>query len=137
MHPHAMGFDLYTPQGIRAGKDDGLMREVDIDQFARAHDEGATVVDVREAREYVAGHVPGAELIPMGHLPSQMSRLPKDEPVYLICRSGNRSLAMADLLIASGYDARSVAGGTVEWMRSGRPVVEGKETGRTFERSAS
>lgn len=113
------------------------MREVDIDQFAEAHAEGATVVDVREAREYVEGHVPGAELIPMGYVPSQMARLPKDEPVYLICRSGNRSLAMADFLIGSGYDARSVAGGTVEWARSGRELVPGREPGRTMERSAS
>ena len=113
------------------------MREVDIDQFAQAHAEGAAVVDVREAREYVAGHVPGAELIPMGYVPSQMARLPKDEPVYLICRSGNRSLAIADFLIASGYDARSVAGGTVAWVRSGRPVVEGREPGRVLEGSVS
>lgn len=113
------------------------MREVDIDRFAEAHAEGAKVVDVREAREYVEGHVPGAELIPMGYVPSQMARLPKDEPVYLICRSGNRSLAMADFLIASGYDARSVEGGTVEWARSGRELVAGREPGRTMERSAS
>ncbi len=112
------------------------MREVDIDQFAQAHAEGATVVDVREAREYVAGHVPGATLIPMGYLPSQMGTLSRDEPVYLICRSGNRSLAMADLLISSGYDARSVAGGTTAWVESGRPVVEGREPGRVQKRSA-
>jgi rhodanese-related sulfurtransferase len=112
------------------------MREVDIDQFAQAHAEGATVIDVREAREYVEGHVTGAELIPMGHVPGQMGRLSKGEPLYLICRSGNRSLAIADFLIASGYDARSVAGGTVAWVRSGRPVVEGREPGRTPERSA-
>ena len=106
------------------------MREVDIDQFAEAHAEGATVIDVREAREYVSGHVDGAELIPMGYVPSQMARLPRDEPVYLICRSGNRSLAIADFLRASGYDARSVAGGTVAWTRSGRSLVEGRESGR-------
>ncbi|HEX6246270.1 MAG TPA: rhodanese-like domain-containing protein [Nocardioidaceae bacterium] len=106
------------------------MREVDIDQFAQAHAEGATVIDVREAREYVSGHVDGAVLIPMGYVPSQMARLPKDEPLYLICRSGNRSLAMADFLRASGYDARSVAGGTVAWTRSGRPLVDGREPSR-------
>ena len=111
------------------------MREVDIDQFALAHEEGAVVVDVREPREYVSGHVPGATLIPMGYLPSQMAHLDREEPVYLICRSGSRSLAMADLLIASGFDARSVAGGTVAWVESGRPMVEGTEPGSPPERS--
>jgi rhodanese-related sulfurtransferase len=112
------------------------MREVDIDQFARAHADGATVIDVREPREYVEGHIPGATLIPMGHVPGQMSRLPKGEPVYLVCRSGNRSLALADLLISNGFDARSVAGGTVAWARSGRPVVTGQEPGEPSERSS-
>jgi rhodanese-related sulfurtransferase len=113
------------------------MREVALEEFARAHAEGADVVDVREAGEYVTGHVPGATLIPMGFLPGQMNRLDKDEPVYLICRSGNRSLAMADVLISAGYDARSVAEGTVGWARSGRPLVEGREPGRKPERSNS
>jgi rhodanese-related sulfurtransferase len=114
-----------------------VMREVDIDHFARAHAEGATVIDVREAREYVAGHVSGAELIPMGHLPGQMGRLSKDEPIYVICRSGNRSLAMADVMINAGFDARSVAGGTVAWARSGRPVVEGREATGADDRRVS
>lgn len=113
------------------------MREVDIDQFAQAYADGATVIDVREVREYVEGHVPGATLIPMGQLPGQAGRLPKDEPVYLICRSGNRSLAVADFLIANGVDARSVAGGTVAWARSGRPVLEGQETGEAPKGGAS
>ncbi len=103
------------------------MREVDIAQFARAHADGAVVVDVREPGEYVGGHVPGAQLIPMGHVPGEVERLPKHEPVYVICRSGSRSLAVADFLIAAGYDARSVAGGTVAWVEAGRPVVTGAE----------
>ena len=87
--------------------------------------DGATVVDVREPGEYVAGHVPGATLIPMGQLSSRLGELDKSRPVYLVCASGNRSAAMTDLLRASGYDAYSVAGGTSAWARSGRPVETG------------
>jgi rhodanese-related sulfurtransferase len=43
----------------------------------------------------------------------------------VICASGNRSLAMTDVLRHAGYDATSVAGGTTGWVRSGRPVEEG------------
>lgn len=99
------------------------MREVDLNSFAAARTGGAVVIDVREPMEYVMGHVPGAKLIPMGHLPSQLPELPKDAPVYLICASGNRSLAMADFLVRAGYDAWSVAGGTGAWSASGRPVT--------------
>jgi rhodanese-related sulfurtransferase len=105
------------------------MREVDLDTFASAYEHGAEVIDVREPMEYVAGHVPGARLIPMGQLPSRLAELPKGEPVYVICASGNRSLSMADFLASSGYDAWSVAGGTGLWMRTGRRVVAGMQAG--------
>jgi rhodanese-related sulfurtransferase len=49
-------------------------------------------------------------------------------PVYVICASGNRSLAAADYLIRTGIDARSVAGGTAAWQRAGLPVVRGTRT---------
>jgi rhodanese-related sulfurtransferase len=99
--------------------------EITIDRLAREQSGAATVVDVREPGEYAAGHVPGATLIPMGHLSSRLAELDKSRPVYLVCASGNRSAAMTDLLRAAGYDAYSVAGGTSAWARSGRPVEAG------------
>jgi rhodanese-related sulfurtransferase len=101
------------------------MREVDLTAFAAAHRDGVTVIDVREPFEYVAGHVPGATLIPLGQLSSRTARLPRGEPVYVICASGNRSLAAAQFLATVGIDAWSVAGGTGHWARAGRPIVRG------------
>ena len=101
------------------------MREVDQATFVRAHGDGAVVIDVREPDEYVAGHVPGADLVPLSRLTSAVERLPRGVPVYVICASGNRSLAAADFLAGAGVDAWSVAGGTGAWARSGRPVVYG------------
>src|SRR5450631_2229181 len=40
-------------------------------------------------------------------------------PVYLICASGNRSLAMTNVLVRAGYDAYLVIGGTCAWTRAG------------------
>jgi rhodanese-related sulfurtransferase len=102
----------------------GSTAEIDIEEFAAARHTG-TVVDVRERHEYVAGHVPGARLIPMGQLPAQLQGLDRSRPVYVICASGNRSLAMTALLRPAGFDAWSVAGGTTAWARSGRPVEGG------------
>jgi rhodanese-related sulfurtransferase len=99
--------------------------EITVDRLAREQSGGATVVDVREPGEYVAGHVPGTTLIPMGQLSSRLGELDNRRPVYLVCASGNRSAAMTDLLRAAGYDAYSVAGGTSAWARSGRPVETG------------
>ncbi len=98
--------------------------EIDIEQFAAARSSG-TVVDVREHHEFAAGHVAGAVPIPMGHLTARMHELDRTRPVYVICATGNRSLAMTDLLRSVGFDAWSVSGGTAAWARSGRPVEGG------------
>lgn len=96
--------------------------EIDIEQLERTRPGNATVVDVREPREYVSGHVPQAVLVPMGQLASRLGELDKERPVYVVCATGNRSAAMTDVLRAAGYDAYSVAGGTSAWARSGRPL---------------
>jgi rhodanese-related sulfurtransferase len=101
------------------------MSEVSLEQFAAAHADGATVIDVREPGECVGGHAPGAALMPMGQLPSCTSELDRSRPVYVICASGNRSGAMTDYLVHTRFDALSVAGGTAAWASTGRPVVTG------------
>jgi rhodanese-related sulfurtransferase len=98
--------------------------EIDVEELAERFDSG-TVVDVREPFEFVRGHVPGALPIPMGQLSARMAEIDKSRPVFVICATGNRSLAMTDLLRANGYDAVSVAGGTRDWAVSGRPIDGG------------
>ena len=100
-------------------------REVPQNVFAAAWQDGAYVVDVREPHEYVAGHVPGARLIPRSTLDRAAADLPHDLAVYVICASGNRSLRAATSLAAAGIDAVSVAGGTSAWQSAGRPIVVG------------
>ncbi|HSJ21296.1 MAG TPA: rhodanese-like domain-containing protein [Nocardioidaceae bacterium] len=101
------------------------MREVSTQAFASARADGAVAIDVREPGEYLAGHVPGARLMPMGEVAAGAAELPRDTPVFVICANGNRSLTIADLLIRRGYDARSVRGGTSAWESAGYPVVRG------------
>ena len=76
--------------------------EFDINQLADAANCGATVIDVRELSEYLAGHVPGAVLIPMGQLPGRTAELDRGAPVYVVCDSGNRSDAMTSFLRTAG-----------------------------------
>lgn len=101
------------------------MREISSHVFASARADGAFAIDVREPDEYVAGHVPGVRLMPTGEVPLRLAELPRTRPVYVICQSGNRSQAIADLLIRRGFDARSVTGGTSAWESLGYPVVRG------------
>lgn len=104
-----------------------MVPEVDLGAFAVAHAGGALVIDVREPCEYADGHVPGARLIPLAQLPQHAGDLPAGEPVYVICASGNRSWTAAQFLIQRGLDARSVTGGTGDWVTRGLPVVRGAQ----------
>lgn len=99
--------------------------EIGIDQLATAAQSGATVIDVREPKEYATGHVAGAKSVPMGQLPSRVDELDRAQPVYVICASGNRSAAMAAFLVQAGFQAWSVAGGTQAWAAAGHPLTTG------------
>ncbi|WP_326576088.1 rhodanese-like domain-containing protein [Streptomyces sp. NBC_00487] len=102
-----------------------MAREVTQEAFAVAWADGALVVDVREADEYAAGHVPGARLMALRTVPARCGELPTNRPVYVICASGNRSRSASDWMNSYGIDAYSVAGGTSAWARAGRPVAAG------------
>jgi rhodanese-related sulfurtransferase len=80
------------------------------------------VLDVREPDEYAAGHVPGAELVPLATVPLRLGELPVDRPVYVVCAVGARSAQAASFLAARGVDAVNVEGGTQAWVASGYPV---------------
>lgn len=81
------------------------------------------VVDVREAYEYAAGHVGPAESLPMSTLPTTYASLPKDEDLYVICQSGNRSLTVSTWLAQRGYRVTNVQGGTFAWQLAGLPLA--------------
>jgi len=102
-----------------------MVSEVSVDELEQARASGGLVVDVREPEEYAGGHVPGAQLMSLGDVPGRLHELPQDVPVYVICQSGGRSAQAAELLGGAGIDARSVAGGTSAWTKSGRPVETG------------
>ncbi len=81
------------------------------------------LLDVREPWEYREGHVPGAQLIPLGELEQRVNEVPRDRPILAICHSGQRSLAAAGYLQQRGYTSVSnVEGGTAAWMERGYPV---------------
>jgi rhodanese-related sulfurtransferase len=106
--------------------DESRPLEVDLEHFEGAHAAGATVLDVRNPDEYVAGHVAGAVLIPLGELAARQNEIPAGDPLYVICAVGGRSLTAARALVEAGYEAVSVAGGTNGWVERGGAVVTGE-----------
>jgi len=85
---------------------------------------GETILlDVREDDEWLRGHAPGAQHIPMGDIPSRMAEIDADATLYVICHAGGRSMKVAQYLARNGYEPVNVTGGMLEWVRAGLPVV--------------
>jgi rhodanese-related sulfurtransferase len=80
------------------------------------------LVDVREPWEWAAGAAAGAVRLSLRDLPERHAELPRGQRVLCICASGNRSRAAAEYLRAQGYDALSVAGGTIGWQLHRLPI---------------
>ena len=102
-----------------------MLREADLTELEQALEAGHRLIDVRSPDEFAHGRIPGAELVPLPELPHRTADLTVAQPLYVVCRSGNRSAHAAVLLARAGIDARSVVGGTDAWQRSGRPVETG------------
>lgn len=98
---------------------------VEVSALAHALEAGAVLIDVREPEEYVEAHVAAARSVPLQTVPTVVDGLPRDQPVYVICRSGSRSLNAASFLRQQGIDAINVAGGTLAWLAADLPVTVG------------
>jgi rhodanese-related sulfurtransferase len=101
--------------------------EISVDELDERLAEGARLVDVRLPHEFEEAHVAGAVLVPLPTVPDNVELFRGDGPVYLICKTGARSMRASEFLATHGIDAVNVAGGTLAWMRSGRDYVSGAE----------
>ncbi len=99
------------------------------DEAHRLATAGALLLDVREDDEWVAGHAPGATHLAMGLVADRIDDIPTDCTVVCVCRVGGRSAAVAEALVASGLDARNLAGGMLAWESAGLAVTT--DDGRT------
>ena len=64
----------------------------------------ACIIDVRGRDEFEAGHLVGAVNIPLGELRKRTAEIPKDRPVYLHCRTSQRSYNAIMALKGRGFD---------------------------------
>ena len=103
---------------------DKFSLEVTTEQTAQALADGsAQLVDVREDYEWEAGRIEGARHVELGELSSRAATIDRDRPLIFQCRSGARSLMAAQAFRGAGYEAYSMAGGLLDWVAEGRPIV--------------
>lgn len=86
-----------------------------------------TVLDVRPAPEYEAGHIPGAVSVPLEELERRLAELPRDQEIVAYCRGPYCVLAVqaVQVMRRHGYSARRLRDGFPEWRADGLPVEVG------------
>lgn len=108
-----------------AGHPLARLPQIDVSELkSRLGEPGAPfVLDVRRAREFAAGHVPGAVPLPLDRLGREIDTVGISGPVAIICASGYRSSTAASLLLQRrGVQPINVVGGTNAWVAAGFPV---------------
>lgn len=102
-------------------------KSVDVDEFAKAvADTSYLVLDVRTPAEHTEGHIPGThfniDVLEDIYTENALKTLPKDKPVALYCRSGNRSKNAARILAEKGYQVLELGTGFRGWVAAGKKV---------------
>jgi len=83
----------------------------------------SSVIDVRTPVEFAEVHVPQARSVPLDELKPSSLQLQKDQPVYLLCRSGQRATKAAEKFAKEGFSQPIVVeGGTLAWIEANLPV---------------
>jgi rhodanese-related sulfurtransferase/DNA-binding transcriptional ArsR family regulator len=97
----------------------------------RARSKQVVILDTRPAREYVAGHIPGAISVPVDELKQRLQTLTKGKEYVAYCRGPYCVYAdrAVELLKAHGRRARRLLDGFPEWRAAGLPVASGVQPG--------
>jgi phage shock protein E len=85
------------------------------------------LLDVRTDNEFAQGHLRGAQQIDFyrDDFADALEKLDKDQPVFIYCRSGNRSGKAAKLMKAMGFSAvYNLEGGIGAWSKRNKPVAK-------------
>lgn len=105
-----IGFSIY-----RFFKTKKILKTLSESEFREGYRK-AQLIDVREQKEYDAGHVLGARNIPLTQLRQRMNELRKDQPIYMYCQNGTRTGRAALLLHKKGYkNLNQLQGGFKKW----------------------
>lgn len=105
------------------------IQEVTLADAEQAIREADVLLDVREADEYAAGHLPGAMHASRGMLEFKLSNSPelssRDLKIVLYCKTSGRAALAACALHDMGYvQVKSISGGFDAWSAAGKPVVK-------------
>ncbi|OBJ87474.1 ArsR family transcriptional regulator [Mycobacterium gordonae] len=106
---------------------------------ARLRDGSVVVLDVRDAEEYAAGHIPGALNIPARELEQRLGEIPGGRDIVAYCRGLYcvYSYDALDTLRPRGYTAHRLRGGYADWLAAGLPTESRTDPSPSVQRRAT
>jgi glyoxylase-like metal-dependent hydrolase (beta-lactamase superfamily II)/rhodanese-related sulfurtransferase len=147
--PHPKKLDIAVPANLRCGRPEGDawasseptwarlrntfggLWEIEPQALSETAANGRVqILDVREPAEFHGpmGHIPNAQLIPLGALSDNLAALDRERPVVAVCRSGSRSARAVAMLQQAGFaQVANLAGGMLRWHVDGGRVDGAQE----------
>ena len=117
---------LFSLMGLFSCKAQNV-NNLSVKAFADALAPETSIIDVRTAEEFAAGHLRGAANIDWyqaGFVESVKAAYGKEHALYVYCRSGRRSASAAAKLAKEGYTVYNLEGGYLAWTEAGREVTK-------------
>lgn len=139
---HPKQIDIAVPANLKCGEPDNIEESAQAPDWApltytfagvwelqpqwlEEHLGDVQIIDVREPDEFegILGHIPGAQLVPLGDLVARAKEYRDDKPIVAVCRSGARSAQATVLLRREGFDnIANLSGGMLRWRAQALPV---------------
>lgn len=94
------------------------MKKINASELSVLDTEKVLLLDIRSRKEFENNSIKGSVNIPFDEISSGLSKLPKDKPVYVLCRTGDLSEEVAEILEDRGYDVYNVEGGYAAYIVS-------------------
>ena len=106
------------------GKEVDVVNRISAEHFSEIYNDSMKVIDIRRESEFAAGHVKNAVSLPLAQINDWFMSLNNDEPVYMNCQSGFRSMIAASILKSRGiYNFYEIEGGFKAISSTGVPIA--------------
>ena len=103
-----------------------MVNEISVNELKARREAGTGpfVIDVREKWELEVASIPDVLHIPMGEIPARLGELDASREIVVMCRSGGRSMQVAQFLARNGFQSvANLTGGILAWSRDVDPSV--------------
>lgn len=94
------------------------MKSINAAELSALDMEKVLLLDIRSREEFENNGIKGSVNVPFDEISTGLSKLPKDKPVYVLCRTGDLSEEVAEILEDRGYDVYNIEGGYAAYIVS-------------------